>query len=80
MNDPDIRAHIEALVREEHALLERAEAAPLVGDEHARLAAVNVQLDQYYDLLRQRRARRDAGQDTGLAHLRAPKTVENYEQ
>ncbi len=80
MNDPDIRAHIEALVREEHELLERAEQTPLDSDQHARLGAVHVQLDQFYDLLRQRRARRDAGQDTELAHLRKAKIVEGYEQ
>jgi hypothetical protein len=39
-----------------------------------------VQLDQYWDLLRQRRARRDAGQDPSIAQIRDPKTVEDYEQ
>jgi hypothetical protein len=41
---------------------------------------VNVQLDRYYDLLRQRRAREEFGQDTSSAHLRSPDTVEKYLQ
>jgi hypothetical protein len=39
-----------------------------------------VTLDQYWDLLRQRRARRDAGQDPDVAHMRSENIVENYEQ
>jgi hypothetical protein len=38
-----------------------------------------VELDQYWDLLRQRRARREFGENPGEAHVRPAKTVENYE-
>jgi len=80
MKDIDIHGHIEALVREEHELLERGEAAPLGSDDHARLQQVQVQLDRYWDLLRQRRARRDAGQDPDVAHIRSGDVVEHYQQ
>ncbi|HEY8314455.1 MAG TPA: DUF2630 family protein [Candidatus Baltobacteraceae bacterium] len=80
MKDVDIHAHIEELVAEEHQLLERGEAGGLNATEHKRLDDVNVQLDRYWDLLRQRRARRDAGQDPGVAHIRSGDTVERYRQ
>jgi hypothetical protein len=80
MNDTDITEHIEELVKEEHALLERGETGSLNREEHERLAAVNVRLDQYWDLLRQRRARRDAGQDPTVAHMRPADVVERYKQ
>jgi hypothetical protein len=80
MNDPSIQEHIEALVAEEHRLLERAEAQPLAEADKARLAEVNVQLDRYYDLLRQRRARREFGQDERSTGLRDGETVERYLQ
>ena len=80
MSDIDITQHIEGLVKEEHALLERGESGSLTRAEHERLADVNVRLDQYWDLLRQRRARRDAGQDPGVAHMRPADVVERYKQ
>jgi hypothetical protein len=80
MNDSQIRDHIEDLVAEEHRLLEHGETRTLSDDNRERLEAVQVQLDQYWDLLRQRRARRDAGQDPSIAQIRDPKTVEDYEQ
>jgi hypothetical protein len=80
MEDRDITDHIELLVREEHELLERAERAPLTDDEHHRLKAVTVKLDQYYDLLRQRRALRDAHLDPSRAHERTVEIVEDYLQ
>jgi Protein of unknown function (DUF2630) len=80
MEDRDITDHIESLVREEHELLDRAEAAPLSESERIRLDSINVKLDQYYDLLRQRRALRDAGLDPERAHERKAKTVEDYLQ
>jgi hypothetical protein len=80
MNDRDIHSHIEALVADEHRLLEKAEGAQLDETEQARLADVNVQLDRYYDLLRQRRARREFGQDEESAQLRPPGVVEGYLQ
>jgi hypothetical protein len=76
----DVQTHIEELVAEEHRLFERAEAAPLGDADRERLAAVNVQLDRYYDLLRQRRARAEFDQDQSAAHLRSGETVEKYLQ
>jgi hypothetical protein len=80
MNDSEIREHIESLVEEEHRLLEHGERGRLTPDDHQRLEAISVRLDQYWDLLRQRRARRDAGQDPGIAHMRSEQVVEHYRQ
>ena len=78
MSDNDIHGHIEQLVAEEHALYERADDQPLTDEERKRLSEINVQLDRYYDLLLQRRAKREFGQDPDAAHMRSAKTVENY--
>lgn len=80
MNDAEIRNHIESLVEEEHRLLEHGERGKLTSSDHARLNEISVRLDQYWDLMRQRRARRDAGQDPGVAHLRGEEVVERYQQ
>ncbi|HEY8296642.1 MAG TPA: DUF2630 family protein [Candidatus Baltobacteraceae bacterium] len=80
MKDADIHSHIEELVAEEHRLLERAEAGSLPLADRTRLDEVNVALDRYWDLLRQRRARRDAGQDPAAAQIRSADTVEHYRQ
>ncbi len=80
MDDKSIQTHIEELVSEEHRLLEHGDSHQLTGDDRKRLEAVQVQLDRYYDLLRQRRARRDAGQDPDIAHMRSADTVEHYQQ
>jgi hypothetical protein len=81
MADVDIQQHIKSLIEEEHRLrtaLSDGEISP--GEEHERLRRVEVELDQCWDLLRQRRARRDAGQDPADSEVRAPSTVENYRQ
>jgi hypothetical protein len=80
MNDAQIREHIETLVSEEHQLLEHGETGKLTDDDRKRLDNISVQLDQFWDLLRQRRARRDAGQDPGVANMRGEEIVEHYEQ
>ena len=80
MNDQQIREHIEQLVTEEHRLLEHGENGSLTPEDRARLESLEVQLDQYWDLLRQRRARARAGQDPDVAHLRSETTVEHYRQ
>jgi uncharacterized protein DUF2630 len=80
MEDDRIHARIEELVAEEHALYERAGEGGLNDDEHRRLESLQVGLDQCWDLLRQRRARREAGQDPDGASVRDPQVVENYEQ
>jgi Protein of unknown function (DUF2630) len=80
MKDTQIREHIENLVDEEHRLLEHGEAGGLTNDDRERLEQISVRLDQYWDLLRQRRARREAGQDPDVAHLRSGEVVEHYRQ
>jgi hypothetical protein len=80
MNDNPVLAHIDQLVNEEHALLDRASEQPLSAEDRTRLEAIEVQLDQYYDLLRQRRARREFGQDEATTHVRSAETVERYLQ
>ena len=60
MNETQIDEHIEGLVAEEHRLLEHGDRSKLTKDDIKRLDEISVRLDQYWDLLRQRRARRDA--------------------
>jgi hypothetical protein len=84
MSDESIAARIERLVGEEHELRnrEQADAADdeaLEGDRD-RLRSVEVELDRCWDLLRQRRALRDAGADPEGAHVRNARTVEGYQQ
>ncbi len=84
MNDQSILNHIDALIDEEHALLGR-EAADAVDREaldadQQRLREVSIELDRCWDLLRQRRARREAGQDPEEATARDPDVVEKYLQ
>jgi len=76
-NDAPVLGQIERLAAEEHKLLERGE---LDADEQKRLARVQLELDQCWDLLRQRRARRDAGQNPDEAAPRDAGTVERYLQ
>jgi uncharacterized protein DUF2630 len=81
MADEQISNHIEALVKEEHELLDRGGSERGLDDAgHARLEAVRVELDRYWDLLRQRRARRAAGRDPEGASRRDADTVERYLQ
>jgi hypothetical protein len=81
MDDQQLLDHIGALVDEEHRLEStRSGGQPLTEDDAERLAAVEVQLDQLWDLLRQRRARRRAGLDPDGASERGSAVVENYEQ
>jgi hypothetical protein len=83
MSDPDhdIIERIDRLVDEEHALDRRHHEGEVLGeDERGRRAALEVQLDQLWDLLRQRRARRDAGFDPDSASERSPDVVEKYRQ
>ncbi len=80
MTDKDILGHINALVEEEHDLRAREETAVLMPADAERLASIEVQLDRFWDLLRQRRARRDAGQDPEEASLRPADVVEHYQQ
>jgi hypothetical protein len=84
MSDESILTRIEALIDEEHRLAHSEEAdavdeAALAGDRD-RLQGVSVELDRCWDLLRQRRALRDAGQDPDQAEARDAGTVEKYLQ
>jgi hypothetical protein len=78
VNDTEILRHIGELVDEEHAL-ERA-GAGLSDDEATRLKDIEVALDQCWDLLRQRRARREAGENPEEAAPRSESVVEGYQQ
>ena len=84
MDDQSLLARIEALVHEEHVLQEQergdAVREEALDSERRRLDSVSVELDQCWDLLRQRRARRDAGQDPDEAEVRDRDTVEKYWQ
>jgi Protein of unknown function (DUF2630) len=80
MEDAQIHDRIEQLVAEEHELYERGAGEGLSSDEHRRLEALKVRLDQYWDLLRQRRALREAGRDPSAASVRDAEVVERYEQ
>lgn len=78
MNDQQLHQQIEGLVAEEHSLFEKG--GTVSPDERRRLDDINVQLDRLWDLLRQRRAREEFGQDPGVAHERSAETVEKYLQ
>jgi predicted nuclease with TOPRIM domain len=81
MADEEISDHIEGLVKEEHALLDRGGSEHGLDEAgHKRLEEIRVELDRSWDLLRQRRARRRAGQDPEGASARDPDTVEHYLQ
>jgi Protein of unknown function (DUF2630) len=80
MEDQQVFGHIEQLAEEEHELLRRAAHGRLDEQERERLHTIEVQLDQYWDLLRQRRARREAGLDPDDAQPRGESTVEGYQQ
>jgi len=70
MADERVSEHIEALVREEHELLDRGGTEHGLDEaDHERLAAIRVELDRYWALLRQRRARRSIGEDPGPEDL-----------
>ncbi|HZG94956.1 MAG TPA: DUF2630 family protein [Mycobacteriales bacterium] len=79
MADEKIMTSIRELIEEEHELLSRGEAAA-VPETRQRLAAIEEGLDQCWDLLRQRRARRGAHQDESLAQPRPVDAVEHYQQ
>jgi hypothetical protein len=84
MDDEDIRNRIETLEAEEKKLRSQEGAAAetghddLIAADAERLAKIRVQLDQLWDLLRQRKAKRDAGEDPETAQLRDQGTVEDY--
>ncbi len=78
--DDDLHRHIRDLMAEEHALraAHRNGSGGLSDEERARLRSLEEHLDTTWDLLRQRQARRAAGQDPGGAAERRPDVVEGY--
>ena len=77
--DEDIANRIHRLVDEEHEL-HATGGAGLTDDDRGRLDDIEVQLDQCWDLLRQRRARRHSGGDPADAAVRPESVVEGYQQ
>lgn len=77
-DDQDVIDRIEQLAHEEHDLFEKESRGEASTRERGRLKEIAVQLDQCYDLLRQRRARRAAGLDPDEAIVRDETTVEGY--
>jgi len=80
VNDPQIHQSIEQLVAEEHELWERESSGNATEADRHRLETVQVSLDQCWDLLRQRRALRNAGLDPDSARERPVDVVEGYQQ
>ena len=81
MDDDQVIRSIDRLVNEEHRLHGHVTSGkPLSDADHRRLRELEVQLDQCWDLLRQRRARRHAGQDPDAAEPRDEGVVEGYQQ
>ena len=80
VEDPKIHGAIDRMVDEEHQLWEREAAGTATDADRQRLEELRVSLDQCWDLLRQRRARRDAGMSPDSAELRSPEVDERYEQ
>jgi hypothetical protein len=74
--DKAVLGAIERLTKEEHALYEKGD---LSDAEKARLKKIDLELDEAWDLLRQRRAKREFGQDPDEAEIRPPRVVEKYE-
>jgi len=78
--DDAIAKRIGELVEDEHQLREHHVAGRASDEDRARLDALEVELDQCWDLLRQRRARIEAHQDVDQAAVRPADTVEGYQQ
>jgi hypothetical protein len=77
--DQDTLVRIRHLVAEEKTLREQLVHKDITeSEEHARLRRVETELDQCWDLLRQRRALRETGGDPREAHVRPPDQVEGY--
>ena len=80
MDDGQIHRRIEDLVVQEQTLWQREAANEASDEDSRRIAELRVLLDQYWDLLRQRRALHDAGLDEDAARVRDPQVVERYQQ
>ena len=80
MQDPEIHGSIDRMVAEEHELWQREAAGEATDSDRQRLESLRVSLDQCWDLLRQRRALREAGRDADAADVRPADVVEGYQQ
>jgi hypothetical protein len=78
MDDEQVIARINEIAHEEHELWEKEGRGETSEAEQERLRDLGVTLDQCWDLLHQRRARRAAGEDPDEATVRDPRTVEGY--
>jgi hypothetical protein len=75
--DESVLNHIDQLVKDEERLYAKKD---LTVEDSGRLAKIKIELDRYWDLLRQRRALREFGRDPEQAKVRSAKVVEDYEQ
>lgn len=75
--DQSVLDKIQNLVSEEHQMFSKG---TLTGSDRERLEKINIELDQCWDLLRQRRALRETGGNPADAHVRPAEVVEKYEQ
>jgi Protein of unknown function (DUF2630) len=80
MTDDQIHASIERLVAEEHQLQGREGEGQGTDADRRRLDEVGIALDRCWDLLRQRRALREAHPDPDTASQRSADVVEGYQQ
>jgi hypothetical protein len=81
MNDTEILGRIDELIKTEHELRSKLARGELSSDEERRqLTAAEEALDQCWDLLRQRRARREFGENPDDAQVRPVGEVEGYRQ
>ena len=79
MDDTTIHQHITDLVATERSLREKLGRGEITADEeHQRLAQVETELDRLWDLLRQREAKREFGEDPDEAQERSADTVGHY--
>ena len=78
MDEKKVTDRIDGLAGEEHALFERESKGAATDADRERLKRIQVTLDQCWDLLRQRRARREFGQDPEGAQPRDEKTIKGY--
>lgn len=78
MEDQKLIDRINDLAHEEHELFDKESQGQATEGDRERLKRLEVTLDQCWDLLHQRRARRSAGMDPNQASVRDQKTVEGY--
>ena len=80
MDDAEIVRQINDLADEEHRLEQSKVGEGLTDAEQDRVRSIEIALDQSWDLLRRRRARREAGQDPDDVTVRPAEVVEHYQQ